>query len=353
MKLKNEAYDKVENSDLEKLLLNPNNYQTLNDLNWNLDGYKMLTGNSYAYLIKVGSTSELHAIPSPFVDVKVKGTPFDPILKYNVTYLDSEIDGEEMLHFKYWNPITSSEVPANSFKGQSPLQSCRMLLGRYKDADITQGFMFKNMGPTGMITGKTNTADGLTENQATAIQDKFKQQHTGTYKAGEIMVTPSALDWVSFGLSPVDLNILQSKREALSELCNAYNVPIGMFSDTNSTENNMIESRKSMITDAVIPIVEARKMVLNKFLVPKFGEDLVIEYDYSIFHELQDDIEKQANAAVKMYWISPNEKRSMTGFDQDPDPNMNKYYFPTGLETLDNINTDMGQIDEALLNEDI
>lgn len=350
LKYKNESLEKIENHPLEELLLNPNNYQSFAELNWEIDGYKMLTGNSYLFHIAAGSTNELHNIPSPCVDINVKGSPFSPELSYKVNYLEQTLKTEDVLHFKYWNPITSDQSPSKSFKGLSPLQSCRLLLGRYKDADITQGFMFKNQGPGGLLTGESNT--DLTQEQAISLQDRFKQQHTGTHKANDIIITPSKLSWTAIGLSPVDLNILQSKRDALSEVCNVYNVPIGLLSDTNSTENNMIESRKALITDAVIPIVEARKHVYNKFLAPKFGDDIVIEYDYSVFMEMQEDIQKQAQAANTMYWISLNEKRSLTGYDQDPDPNMDKKYIPSGLTSLDELNAPVDEIDEPFLEPD-
>lgn len=349
LRYKADAYEEIQGSGLEALLLNPNEYQSIEELWAQIDGYKMLTGNSYLYNPMVGSTGELHCIPSPCVDIKVSGSSFDPEFKYKVNYLENPLDGEDVIHFKYFNPITSGQNPTEQFKGQSPLQSCRLLLGRYKDADLTQGFQFKNMGPAGMITGKNNTADGLTGEQAVAVQDRFRQQHQGSHNAGDIMVTPSALTWTSFGLSPVDLNIREGKREMLGELCNAYKYPIALMNDTSSTDGNMIESRKQMITDAVIPIVEARKGVLNKFLAPKFGKDLRIEFDYSIFHEMQDDISKQAEAALKMYWISPEEKRAMTGFDNSKDPNMAKFYFPSGLTSLEDMAEPIEDIDEDKL----
>src|SRR5690606_22732350 len=158
---------------------------------------------------------------------------------------------------KNWNPIVSTKSPANKCWGQSPLMACRRLLGRYRDADDTQGFMFKNQGPGGLLSGETDSE--LNEGPAQAIQDRSRQQHMGTHNANDIIVTPAKLSWTSTGLSPVDLNITEGKHEMLGELCNAYHVPIGMFSDKNSTENNMVEGRKALITDAVIPLVEGRK----------------------------------------------------------------------------------------------
>jgi hypothetical protein len=137
----------------------------------------------------------------------------------------------------------------------------------------------------------------------------------------------------------------------LSELCNAYHVPIGLFSAKNSTENNMIESRKMLITDAVIPLVESRKGVLNRWLQAKFGSEYLVEFDYTVFNEIQEDLQKMATAAASMYWIHPNEKRAMTGYDQDPNPLMNKMYFPSGLTLLEDLNGGLTDIDETLLNE--
>ncbi|HEY6907089.1 MAG TPA: phage portal protein [Ignavibacteriaceae bacterium] len=336
MLMKAEAYEKVEGSMIEQMLLRPNDYQTTKQLNEEIDGYFLLTGNAYVYALKVGSTGELHSIPSPCVDIKVSGGPFTPTFNYQVNYLENTIKGEEMLHFKKWNPITSGQSPSKQYKGLSPLQSCRLLLGRYKNADLTQGFQFENMGPGGMITGASTSADGLTEEQATAIQDKFKQQHQGVHKAGDILVTPSALTWTAFGLSAVDLNILASKTEMINELCNVYQYPSDLMGG-DKKYNNFAEARKAVITDAVIPVVESRKGVYNKYIKDVLKEDLVIEYDYTIFPEMQDDLEKQSRVAMSSYLLTIDERRSLMGYDQLKESERKNVIVPSGLSTLDTL----------------
>lgn len=349
LKYKAEAYEKIENSLIEQLLYNPNNYQCYQDFNYEIDGYKLLTGNSYAYHIGVGSTHELHSIPAPCVDIKVSGTPFAPQFQYKVNYLQNTLPGEDVLHFKKWNPITSGQSPTKQFKGLSPLQSCRLLLGRYKNADLTQGFQFENMGPGGMITGATSSADGLTEEQALSIQDKFKQQHQGVHKAGDILVTPSALTWTAFGLSAVDLNIIESKIEMVNELCNVYNYPSDLMGGEKKY-NNFEQARKAAITDAVIPLVESRKNVFNKFIKDILKEDVVIEYDYTIFPELQDDLEKLAKTAAQSTWLTYDEKRAMMNYDKLEDSERSKVIIPSGMTTLEDLyTTESENIDETLL----
>lgn len=352
LQYKAEAYEKVENSDIEQLLLTPNDYQTTNEFNYNIDGYKLLTGNSYAYHIGVGSTNELHSIPSPCVDILVSGGAFSPKFAYKVNYLNDTLPGDEVLHFKKWNPILSGQSPTKQFKGLSPLQSCRLLLGRYKNADLTQGFQFENMGPGGMITGATSSADGLTTEQATAIQDKFKQQHQGVHKAGDILVTPSVLTWTAFGLSAVDLNILASKTEMVNELCNVYQYPSDLMGG-DKKYNNFAEARKAVITDCVMPLVEARKATYNKFIKSKLKLDLVIEYDYTIFPEMQDDLEKQSKIAAQSTWLTYDEKRALTGYDQLKDSERSKVIIPNGLTTLEDLYTTDSDIDEEQLDPNI
>jgi len=345
--MKAEAYEKVENTVIEELLLTPNDYQTTSEFNYNIDGYKLLTGNSYAYHISVGSTHELHSIPSPCVDILVSGSPFSPEFKYKVNYLENTLPGDEVIHFKKWNPILSGQSPTKQFKGLSPLQSCRLLLGRYKNADLTQGFQFENMGPGGMITGATSSADGLSEEQAIAIQDKFKKQHQGVHKAGDILVTPSALTWTAFGLSAVDLNILASKTEMTNELCNVYQYPSDLMGGEKKY-NNFKEARKAALTDCVIPLVESRKDTYNKFIKKKLKLDLVIEYDYTIFPEMQDDLKTQSEIAMTSYLLTYDERRALMGYDKLKDNERHLVIIPSGLTTLE----DLYIIEENYVDED-
>lgn len=105
------------------------------------------------------------------------------------------------------------------------------------------------------------------------------------------------------------------------------------------------------ITDAIIPLVERRKNVINRWLAPKFGDDLVVEYDYTCFSEMNEDLDKITDAAAKSYWITPNEKRAMTNYDKSDEEGMDDFYFPSGFTRLQDLNGDIEMIDEQLLDE--
>lgn len=348
MMLKHQAMDKVEGTRLERVLQNPNETQTLEELFTQLDGYKLLTGNGYlwGWTPGIGPNSnvptQLHVVPSTMLSA-VTGTWQNPVQEWKMQWQDEPIPAEELGHFKIWNPLTSYSSPEQAIYGMSPLISCRRLMKKYHDADVSQGTMFKNMGPAGMLVGEVGGT--ASEEQAIAIKDKWKKQYAGPRRAGDMLITSAQLKWQQIGFSPVDLNTIEAKEEMLGELCNVYHVPIGMFTKVNSTENNMVESRKMLITDAVIPVVESRKGILNKWLAPKFEDGLRIEFDYTIFSEIGEEFDKLVEAALKMWWITGNEKRALTNYDKFPGTDMEKIYIPIGYMPLEQMNLPMPQLD--------
>ena len=350
MVTKAQAMEKVEGTELDRLLTNPNQYQSIEEFYESVDGYLLLTGNSYMW--GLGATrkpKELHSLIAPCVTIKTGKSWIDPVQAYTLSYMGDAIPAEEVGHLKYWNPVSTYVKPEDLIYGLSPLKSCRGLLGKYSEADIAQGSMFKNMGVSGILSG-----DGeLGEEQARSLQDRWKQLYGGSQKAGDIAITSANVKWNQIGLSPVDLNIIQGKEEILGELCNVYHVPIGMFTKVNSTENNMVEGRKMFITDAIIPLVERRKNVINRWLAPKFGDNLVVEYDYTCFSEMNEDMDKMVDAAVKSYWTTPEEKRVLTGYDRSGVEGMDDFYFPTGLTRLQDLNGEIEPINEEELNPEI
>lgn len=354
LKLRKAAMDKVENTELERLLYNPNQVDTIQEVFEQLDGYKLLTGNSYlwGWTPGVGNNAkkpiELHVPPATMVSI-ITGDLQNKVKEYKFNFLTNSVDAEDVAHFKNWNPLTSAEGIERGLYGMSPLVSCRRLMQKYRDADISQGTMFKNMGPAGILAGEKG-AD-VQEAQAIAIKDRWKQLYSGVNNAGDIVVTSASLKWQQIGFSPVDMNTIEAKEEILGELCNVYHVPIGMFTKVNSTENNMKESRKMMITDAVIPLVESRKNILNKWLAPKFGDNLIIEFDYTVFSEIAAELEMQVNTAKDMWWITGNEKRGMTGYDDFPGDDMDKIYIPGNLVPIDQLNSLPMSLDPALLTD--
>lgn len=353
-RLKVKAYEEVFIPELEELLAKPNDMQDEREFNQQIDGYLLLTGNSFILAdmpiagVNKGRPKQLHGIPSPVVEI-IPGTGLDTVKGYQMTYFPGRtIDPQRMGHIKYFNPITSMQLNGDSLYGMSPLKSCRNLLGRYHSADIAQGAMFKNMGPAGILS---ETEGILQPAQIDAMRDRFRQMYRGEGAAGEIAITSANVKWEQIGLSPVDLNIIEAKKEMMNEIMNVYNVPIALFTENNSTDNNMTEAKKMFITDAVIPIAEHRKSLYNRWILPAFGDDLYLEYDYSTFPEMQEDLKAKWEWVGKMWQLTPNQQLTLMDQEESEDPLMDKHYVPSNLIPLEEIGLGVGDIDTELLED--
>tara|TARA_B100000085_G_C18527969_1_gene506704 strand:- start:164 stop:1699 length:1536 start_codon:yes stop_codon:yes gene_type:complete len=187
----------------------------------------------------------------------------------------------------------------------------------------------------------------LNEVQAQQLKDKFRRQHQGSSHAGDVIITPKKLSWVNFGLSTSDLSLIEQYNASIKDLCNIYNVPVQLLNNTeSSTYNNMKEAKKALYQNCVIPELQKIQDELNRWLAPKYGEDICIEYDFSVIPELQEETDKIVDQMSKAWWLTPNEKRSAMSYDHDTDtPSMNDYYFPANLLPIDNQDIDVPVVD--------
>jgi phage portal protein BeeE len=110
-------------------------------------------------------------------------------------------------------------------------------------------------------------------------------------------------------------------------------VPVQLLNNTDgSTYNNMKEAKKALYQNCVIPELIKIQDELNRWLTPKYGENLCIEYDFSVIPELQEESDKIVEQMSKAWWLTPNEKRAAMSYSHDDDnPILDDYYIPANL----------------------
>ena len=73
----------------------------------------------------------------------------------------------------------------------------------------------------------------------------------------------------------------------------------------------------------------------NRWLAPKYGDKLCIDFDFTAIAELQEESEKIVDQMTKAWWLTPNEKREAMsyGMVEDNIP-LDDYYVPANLLPL-------------------
>ena len=342
--IKKSAFEPIFDSEIEKLLDRPNDQQSYASWITELIAFGKLTGDRFIYGVKPetgpnqNKFKQLYVLPSHLVEIISRGV-MDPISAYKLQY-NSEyfIDPELVCHIKDFNPDYNSA--GQNLYGQSPLKAGLRSMMSNNDAVLTGLRYLQNQTARGMLVSKDGT---LNEVQAQALKDKFRKQYQGANNGGDVIITPKDLSWVNFGLSASDLSLIEQYNGSIKDLCNIYNVPVVLLNNTeSSTYNNVKEAKKSLYQNAVIPELIKIRDELNRWLVPAYGNNLYIDFDFTAISEMQEDTEKLVAQLGNAWWITPNEKREAMFYDQDMDNVfMNDYYIPANLTPQSNNMIDM------------
>ena len=333
---------------LNELLKYPNEEDCWSDLVEQWCGFKLITGNSFIYgkLIEAGNNQgkpyELFALPSQYMAIIANINVFPPTRAgYQLYYGQMwSFDTKEILHDKYFNPQWG--VTGGQLYGQSPLRAAAKNLTRSNEAKTAAVASFQNGGPAGVLFMNDERFDPTSgQAQAQALK-KAVSEKGGSLNYNSIAVSGYKVDWKQIGLSPVELNIIESEKWDLKALCNIYGVPSQLLNDSDSkTYNNQREGEKALTLRCAIPLLNALTENLNRKLHTDWGykgTNLYVDYDLSVFGELEANKSEQTDWLDKAWWISPKQKLDIMNIevpDYIPTEELEKLYIPSGLQTLD------------------
>ena len=333
---------------LNELLKYPNGEDTFADLVEQWCGFKLLTGNSFIYAKMIeggandGKPFELYALPAQFMAIVANVEVFPPVrVGYQLYYGKMwTFDTKEILHDKYFNPYWT--VTGNELYGQSPLMAAARTLTRSNEAKTAAVASFQNGGPAGVLFMNDDRFDPTSGTQQAQALKKSISEKGGASNYNSIAVSGYKVDWKQIGLSPVELNIIESEKWDMKSLCNIYGVPSQLLNDAdNKTYNNQREGEKALTLRCAIPLLDAIAENLNRKLHSDWGyrgTNVYVGYDIQVYQELEANKTEQVAWLDQAWWISPAQKMEIMGIknpDYIPTEELEKLYVPSNLQPLD------------------
>lgn len=338
--LKTKALKAVEGSHRILNMLNkaPNDYMTASEFKYGWTIYRLLTGNSFVRGFGPEAMPdkfvELHLLPSHLV-VPLGGSMYAPVRAYKLTWDPTDIPAQAVSHSRYFNPDFS--WPDNpGIVGQAPLQAAANITLQSNSGNDSMTAAFQNGGLAGILY-QDGGAD-LSDPQRQALQDHIDAKTSGSGNFKQILAASSKMGWLTVGSSPVDLGIIEALNTTLRGLCNVFHVNSAIFNDPeNKSYNNISEARKAAITDAVLPELTAMRDAFNLWLVPGWEKadkkKYFIDYDASVFPEMQANMKETAEWLALAWWIAPNLK--LEQMDYPPQgPEFDVPFIPVGVAPL-------------------
>ena len=333
---------------LNELLKYPNEEDTWSDLVEQLCAFKLITGNSFIYgkLIEAGANKnkpfELYALPSQFMAVKADVEVFPPVrVGYQLYYGKLwSFDTKEILHDKYFNPQWN--ITGNQLYGQSPLKAASKTLTRSNEAKTAAVSAFQNGGPAGVLFMNDERYDPISGGDQAAALKKAVSEKAGSQNFNQIAVSGYKVDWKEIGLSPVELGIIESEKWDMVALCNIYGVPSQLLNDgANKTYNNQIEGEKALTVRCAIPLLISLRDNFNRKIYTDWGykgENVYIDFDISVYRELDANKNEQVDWLDKAWWLSPKQKYEEMGIeipDYLDQAELEKIYIPNNITPND------------------
>lgn len=310
------VYNPIETHPLLDLLDKFNEEMTLVDALYIIQSHKKLTGDAFLVKLRTGAEiTALRPLPPDKVQLNLQTpTEEDPTAIESYTYKD-RIDGkqievtyqpEDIIHFKTPNPN-------NQFRGLGAVEA----LAETIDLDNLITEVTKNYFRKGAIQNFALTTDAkITDDQLKRLKAEMRATMQGTQNAFSVPI-------LGGGLKPVDISYSNKDNEFLGQLewyrdkimygFGNTKASLGMIDDVNraSHEGSIIEWQRNTVKPDMQAIVDT----LNEFLVPEFGENLVLGFCDPVPEDRSDDLAEVAQL-YPIGIMTLNEARTLVDLEE-------------------------------------
>jgi len=157
------------------------------------------------------------------------------------------------------------------------------------------------------------------------LQDTIDYKINNQSAKGRVVGTATRLGYINIGLDAVDMELLKAMDLSSDRLCNVYGFPPGLL-NPNTTYDNRNADMKYLITNKIVYECNSFASEINNRIIPMYNGKMDNYYychDISDLPEMQEDFEKLSNTLVNATWLTDNEKRARTRYEQIDLPEFN------------------------------
>lgn len=218
-------------------------------------------------------------------------------------------DAHRIMHWKKFNPLSD-------WYGMAPLRAAALGIDTHNNSSKWNLALIQNGGKPSGVLYQEDAEEVLTEAQFQTLKQQVDEQYTGAENAGRPLLLEGGLKWDRMGLSPSDMDWSGGKKLSAAEIATAFGVPPQMVGVTDAqTYANYQEARQSLWEDTVIPTHRELLGELNRWLTPRFGDDLELKQDLDQVPALEAKRRAKFESIQKADFLSVNEKREAFGKD--------------------------------------
>ena len=326
-RIKNGEKVEVKEHAILDLLTYVNDFTSSSELKYLTSSYLELTGNAYWLLEKEKENQEptaIYVLNPKYVTVEKAGLPTQVIsYKYKVG------DQPEKM-FQTWQIIHLRYPDVDDpYEGIGTVEAIR----EWIDLDNWITEINRNFFKNGIkLSGTIETEQSMTPEVMEYIKHTFQEIYKGASNSYQVAVMPNGTKLNEKGATPKDMDFPSFTDVSRDRILAGFRVPKTVLATAEASTNRATAETATYVFAALTlkPKMQHIAGYLNEYLVPMYGDDLVIEFDDPVPENTQNKIEEMQAAMANQPIISLNEARQ-------------KYYGLEPVENGDSVMTDFSK----------
>ena len=304
-------YFEEDTSDLAWLLSHrPNDKMSAYDFLFNMIYLKEMTGNSYIYPLYEGGEIKQLILLSPNSVTEDKENLYLDVHDTVNNIYNSQCLRSDLI-------IIRNMSMDGGYTGISTLHFAANTIGISYKTDQQQKSMFTPGSMLrGFITGDSAVQQGFGRLQDKQLKDVSAQIRTAIRSGSWLNYLPGTMKYVPTGISAADMQLLESKKFTVAEICRFFDVPPEqVFQETSTNYKGSENSQTVFMTSTLIPMLRQIENEFEDKLIPRsMAKKYRVRFNLDNYY--QSDITSKANYYQKMVQsgaLTPNEVREQEG----------------------------------------
>lgn len=293
--VENAKGEPIEGHPLVKVLRKPNPVFSGQDMIELKIAHLLLVGNALWMPVIVGNqVKEFWPVMPDLVKPIPSDVPGEWLKGWKVESQDGAykvLPPDQFLHFMQLDP-------GDLYWGTSPLIAAARTIDTDNEAQDTQKISMQNRAtPDGVFTHESV----LSQEQFEEARRQIRENFLAKTKKREPWVLGAGAKWQQMSMTPIEMDFIASRLTNKRDIAGAFGIsPIFLGDLEQSSYNNMMEARKALYEDVVIPMLDDIKATLNLKIAPLYG-DIIITYDTSKVAALREDYTKKVEQAKSLW----------------------------------------------------
>jgi HK97 family phage portal protein len=177
---------------------------------------------------------------------------------------------------------------------------------------FARSFLQKGGYPAGVIRHPGQMSKEAKED----LRAGFNTGHAGSENAGKVMILDGGLEWMQAQVSPEDMELLESRRFGVEEICRLFQVPPPLVQDySHNTFTNSETAGRWFAQFTLAPWARKIEAAVSQSIFSQ-GSGLELEMDLSGFLRGDPAARWQSHKiAVEAGILDPDEVRQMEGWN--------------------------------------